>query len=389
MLLLYTSMKFLSLPWKLLFALTLASGLLISSLIGCQLFQNDDDKDDLLTTAPPVTTVVPEDVFRFVKLSVNRVEDDEVCAGSAVRQLYINIPQAGEYLVTAQLMMGDWHAVLRVYPEDGVSITIEFEPTVMSEFYPIIVGALLHSGDIVPPLASPTQQVQEADYPSEQIWQLNNQVTVFAWPGGGIGPWNQIFQPDATPAWPLVTETVAHRCDAWTPPTPTATPTSVPTATPTSVPTATPTSVPTATPTQTPIPCPAGTLRDNSDGTVTHCDSGLMWEQTPTNGSSDWCAAQDVCTALVKSGYNDWRLASKIEWQSLTGATNDATRDWMLPAGHPFSGVQTWYWTSTPYTTSPATCPGGSGVAWGVDLYFGDVYVGSQLNDTPAWCVRG
>jgi hypothetical protein len=84
---------------------------------------------------------------------------------------------------------------------------------------------------------------------------------------------------------------------------------------------------------------------DNNDGTVTDMNTALMWEQTPTNGSSLWCAALNVCANLVKGGYSDWRLASLTEWQGLTGGTCNTCGDWVLPAGHPFSAVQWGYWT--------------------------------------------
>ena len=96
------------------------------------------------------------------------------------------------------------------------------------------------------------------------------------------------------------------------------------------------------------------------------------------------------CQDLDYAGYSDWRLASKAEWQGLTGGTCDyVCTDWDLPAGHPFSNVETpGYWTSTPRTAS--SCPGPpQGDVWyvntntryvsGVIQTYGGLYV---------WCVR-
>jgi len=54
-----------------------------------------------------------------------------------------------------------------------------------------------------------------------------------------------------------------------------------------------------------------------------------------------------------------------------------------LPAGHPFTGVQSYYyWSSTTEASS-------TDLAWGVYLVSGDVSLGSKTFTSYVWPVRG
>ena len=102
------------------------------------------------------------------------------------------------------------------------------------------------------------------------------------------------------------------------------------------------------------------------------------------NALSDANALADgTCSLSDGSSAGDWRLPNVNELHRLvvgSGQTYPA-----LPPGHPFSGVQAYYWSSTTsaYYTS---------FAWYVDL--GDDRVGSvsdvsKLNNRYVWPVRG
>lgn len=193
-------------------------------IVGCPWF---DDEDEDSTTPVNVASMpsVTTEPFRFVSITDAPVEFDELCTWTGIGTITINFPKSGDYLITAQLAMGTWHAVLRVYPEDGAIIAITFEPTISTEFAPIIIEGTLLTGTIVKPQAQAAlQAVQESEFPAEQIWRTEHGWgTLFAWPNTGIGTWDTVFQADPHVAeQPLVTRTIPHACYV---PTPTPTPT--------------------------------------------------------------------------------------------------------------------------------------------------------------------
>lgn len=112
------------------------------------------------------------------------------------------------------------------------------------------------------------------------------------------------------------------------------------------------------------VPWPAPRFTDNKDGTVIDNLTGLIWLKdancTDTVGgiSRDvglmpWSAALAWCNKLARgrcgladdSTAGDWRLPNINELKSLV---DHSRHDPDLPAGHPFSNVQSvWYWSST------------------------------------------
>ena len=108
-------------------------------------------------------------------------------------------------------------------------------------------------------------------------------------------------------------------------------------------------------------------------------ETGLVWEKVPDDQFIDWFAAVDHCYKRSVGGRSGWRLPTVEELASLMGGR--------LPSGHPFTVVNTNYWTITTDTT-PTTLTGGR--AWIVNTA-GNVVKG-QSKSAPnrlAWCVRG
>jgi len=135
---------------------------------------------------------------------------------------------------------------------------------------------------------------------------------------------------------------------------------------------------------------------DNATGdTWTDSSSGLTWQVTPPNYSLNWEDAKAYCQDLSLSG-GGWRLPTISELRSLirgcdltiTGGScgvtdgctyndcwNDACNGCVYLGGpgeggaywpDGMSGEISWYWSSSPVA--------GSGYAWGVSFYYGDVY---------------
>jgi hypothetical protein len=65
--------------------------------------------------------------------------------------------------------------------------------------------------------------------------------------------------------------------------------------------------------------CDEPTQRCSYSTNMTFYDSasGLLWEVTPSNGSSDWAPAIDKCAALTLCGHDDWRLPTISELRTL------------------------------------------------------------------------
>jgi hypothetical protein len=136
------------------------------------------------------------------------------------------------------------------------------------------------------------------------------------------------------------------------------------------------------------IPPPYQLLRftDNGDGTVTDHLTGLMWAKNANaNGTKTWSGAIDYANNLslgtsCGGPRTDWRLPNIKELESLTDYSN---ADPALPAGHPFTSVQSdYYWSSTTlgYNTE---------YAWNVNMFFGYLfYHNFKSNSYYVWPVR-
>ena len=115
-------------------------------------------------------------------------------------------------------------------------------------------------------------------------------------------------------------------------------------------------------------------------------ETGLVWETSPSLSTFQWEAAQIHCNQLAVGNRKGWRLPTIQELASLVDPT--ATSSPTLPAGHPFTNVQSSaalpgsaYWSATTYPPS--------GGAWLVVFSSGGVSFTGKFFDNFAWCVRG
>lgn len=121
-------------------------------------------------------------------------------------------------------------------------------------------------------------------------------------------------------------------------------------------------------------------VRDATKEIVSESVSGLMWQDnndTLTN-SQTWDNANAYCSNLTHGGYNDWRLPSIEELQTIV----DKNR--YSPAiSSSFTNVATSdsYWSSTTYA-------GNTSYAWFVFFNPGNTYFNAKTNSYYVRCVR-
>jgi hypothetical protein len=142
------------------------------------------------------------------------------------------------------------------------------------------------------------------------------------------------------------------------------------------------------------VASPTPRFTDNGNGTVTDNLTGLVWMKNASNvgavgfGLKTWADALTAANSL-KSGdaglsdgskEGDWRLPNVRELQSLIDYGH---LDPAIPAVHPFTGVQSWYyWSSTTYVDGTLN-------AWDVGFNDGGVFRNSKTSSYYVWCVRG
>lgn len=115
---------------------------------------------------------------------------------------------------------------------------------------------------------------------------------------------------------------------------------------------------------------------------VLDLETNLVWEQSPRTSTRTWLDAQVDCNRRTVGDRKGWRLPTIQELASLVDPTTQSLP--ALPAGHPFSNVQSaGYWSATTYANDPAD-------AWFVSLDDGGVYFhGHKTGVGFLWCVRG
>lgn len=130
---------------------------------------------------------------------------------------------------------------------------------------------------------------------------------------------------------------------------------------------------------------PSPRFTDNGDGTVTDNRTDLIWLKDANDfGACPWATALSYCNAL-SSGSNgltdgssagDWRLPNRFELESIIDLGQAAPA---LPAGHPFSNVQTYhyYWSSSSSALD-------SGLSWCIGMGNGMV---NSLNKIVSYYV--
>lgn len=111
-------------------------------------------------------------------------------------------------------------------------------------------------------------------------------------------------------------------------------------------------------------------------------ETGLVWEQSPLTTTHTWAAARFQCTGRTVGGKKGWRLPSVHELASLVDPGNPGGNP-DLPAGHPFSNVQSLnYRSATTNADTPTS-------AWSVLFGNGLVLSSTKTISLFVWCVRG
>lgn len=107
--------------------------------------------------------------------------------------------------------------------------------------------------------------------------------------------------------------------------------------------------------------------QDNDDGTVTDLNTGLMWQQTPSNIGYSWNEALTYCDDLVLAGYDDWRTPTLKELFSISAFESGwpyLDTDYFDIAGFEVSKDEQ-YWSSNYYFVG--TTHGDQETAFGVN----------------------
>lgn len=131
-------------------------------------------------------------------------------------------------------------------------------------------------------------------------------------------------------------------------------------------------------------PWPEPRFEPQGDGLALDRLTGLVWPHIASMGDfpMSWPEALAAVADMNREnafGHADWRLPNRRE---LLSVVSHAHHRPALPAGHPFSVQQTWYWTSTTASRAP-------GYAWHVHLEGGRMFYGDKTRDAMVWPVRG
>ncbi len=126
-------------------------------------------------------------------------------------------------------------------------------------------------------------------------------------------------------------------------------------------------------------------LTNMSSQAVLDRETGLVWEQAPDGTNTfDWEHAHTHRNDLALGGRMGWRLPTLQKLAILIEPTVPFPGP-ALPAGHPFTNVQSSvYWSAT-------TFAGDASAAWGLPLGGGPGLpgAGDKAQALFAWCVRG
>ncbi len=124
-------------------------------------------------------------------------------------------------------------------------------------------------------------------------------------------------------------------------------------------------------------------LTDWNSEAVLDRETGLVWERAPQADTDIWRDARFTCIAKTVGNRKGWRLPSIQELASLVDPSVPLPGP-TLPAGHPFTNIQTeGYWSATTYTDFPE-------VASVVFFVTGDTgFIRGKTLRLQVWCVRG
>jgi hypothetical protein len=127
----------------------------------------------------------------------------------------------------------------------------------------------------------------------------------------------------------------------------------------------------------------AATLVNNSNGTVTDKDTGLMWQKQDDGRQYNWHQAKGtVCRALKTGKYSDWRLPSKDELATIVDKSAPQSGPAIKTSFFPGT-MKAGYWSSTTDAVKPD-------FAWLVDFAKGHIIPAvDKRNHWHVRCVRG
>ena len=131
---------------------------------------------------------------------------------------------------------------------------------------------------------------------------------------------------------------------------------------------------------------------DNSDGTVTDNNTGLIWQQQDDGAQYNWYRATgtfsatynpesaDVCGSLILGDATDWRLPTKNELLSIVDYEDNTGMK--IRTAYFLNAKASSYWTSTRYATDPQ-------FAWVTAFNTGYIYFYHRYTAYYVRCVRG
>jgi hypothetical protein len=113
-------------------------------------------------------------------------------------------------------------------------------------------------------------------------------------------------------------------------------------------------------------------------------ETGLVWEQSPSNTPVVWAIAVKNCQRVVVGGRKGWHLPTIEQLLSLVDPS--VTEAPLLPAGHPFTFLP----PSIAYWSATTSVVGDTTAAMFITFGVGDASnMNKANNEVPAWCVRG
>ena len=82
-------------------------------------------------------------------------------------------------------------------------------------------------------------------------------------------------------------------------------------------------------------------LHDNGDGTITDLNTGLMWQKADSQVERPFSSALRYSKDLHLAGYEDWRMPTPLELQSIFCELQVPSQKCQF-----FTGNSPWIWTS-------------------------------------------
>jgi hypothetical protein len=126
-------------------------------------------------------------------------------------------------------------------------------------------------------------------------------------------------------------------------------------------------------------PAQAGPRFTVTGDVVQDSTTGLMWTRKNVGGKHmTWSDAKAACAASREGVFDDWRLPTIQELLSLV----DYSRTQPAIDTSAFECESNWYWSATPYASSPAGC------AWVVFFGYGGSDCGDQYGERYVRAVR-